>query len=189
MLSYSYLLTLLSKCNYTKNESNIKVPNSWKSVDVWRHNDVINQQKTGQNWFFFLQISEFHPVFSLQIREMVLLTCFVSLGPYVDIFVFVFFHQNDRKGCKRDYLYIRVTLVCVWCNWRQFVRGVVTNPLRKTRVKVNIFYVSVKYFWYKFALRYIQPLRKKIILSLISTCYFCSVKLPTSDNQSDQKIQ
>ena len=46
-----------------------------------------------------------------------------------------FFHQNDRKGCKRDYLDARGHFVfAFWCNRRQTVRRVVTTP-RKTRVK------------------------------------------------------
>ena len=47
-----------------------------------------------------------------------------------------FFHQNDCKGCKRDYLDARGSLcLAFWCNRRQTVSGNHPPPLRKTRVK------------------------------------------------------
>ena len=117
---------------------------------LWRHKDMpdlkieINcdfLRKIGENLKFCyksFEISEFHRVFCLYKKEMVIPTCSVSFSiivcryffrlanlcflktekvastpppsdfdglPYPQVRWYPnFFHENDRKGCKRDYL-------------------------------------------------------------------------------------
>ena len=49
--------------------------------------------------------------------------------------LFFFLNQNDRKGCKRDYLDARGDFILRFSAINDKPLGVVTNPLRKTSVK------------------------------------------------------